>query len=190
MATTEPIRSKKYVKQLAAYYQHAGNYRNYLLVVMGLHTALRISDLLRLQWDNVYDFKKHEIRRDICLTEQKTGKSKKIALNKHIVRALKQYAPEAAKSGHYLIENKNTGKAISRVQAYRIIRAAADALELGRVSCHSLRKTFGYHAWKTGVSPVIIMDIYNHNSLAVTRRYLGVTQDEKNEVYLGLNYSA
>jgi transposase len=38
------------------------------------------------------------------------------------------------------------GKAIGRVQAYRIIKTAADALELGRVSCHSLRKTFGYHA--------------------------------------------
>jgi site-specific recombinase XerD len=85
-------------------------------------------------------------------------------------------AAKKAKPGGFIIENPHAGKAISRIQAYRLIRAAAE--ELGfqqRVSCHSLRKTFGYHAWKSGVSPVVLMEIYNHSSLAVTRRYLGVT---------------
>ncbi|GHV44323.1 hypothetical protein FACS1894204_01270 [Synergistales bacterium] len=77
--------------------------------------------------------------------------------------------------------------AISRVQAYRIVRAAAEALGFRfRVSCHSLRKTFGYFAWKFGISPAVIMEIYNHSSFAVTRRYLGVTQEDKDEVYLKL----
>ena len=84
-------------------------------------------------------------------------------------------------------KTKKSGKPISRVQAYRIIRVASEAVDLDiPASCHSLRKTFGYHAWKDGVSPAVIMEIYNHSSLSVTRRYLGVTQDDKNEVYLGL----
>jgi len=87
--------------------------------------------------------------------------------------------------------NEQTGKAISRIQAYRIIRAAAEALRLpNRVSCHSLRKTLGYHAWKGGVSPAVIMEIFNHSSLSVTRRYLGVSQDDKNSVYLGLSFTS
>ena len=191
MATTQPIRNKRQIKELMDFYLHKGQLRNYLLVIFSIHTALRISDLLSLRWDEVYDFDKRKVRGCIQITESKTKKSKTIALNKAIVRALTLYAVTAAAKGKTIFENKQTGKPISRVQAYRLIRAASETLGFGeRVSCHSLRKTFGYHAWKSGVSPVVIMDIYNHTSLAVTRRYLGVTQDDKNAVYLGLNLTA
>ena len=189
MATTQPIRNKNQVRQLAEYYLKRGQIRNYVLVTLGVHTALRISDLLRLRWEDVYDFENKRIRETIEIVEKKTRKHKTIALNKALIGALAMLASAAA-PGRFIIENVRTGKAISRVQAYRIIRAASEALKFqNRVSCHSLRKTFGYHAWKSGVSPAVIMEIYNHSSLAVTRRYLGVTQDDKNAVYLGLTFS-
>ena len=184
MATTEPIRDKRQARELADYYLRKGQLRNYTLIVMGVHTALRISDLLRLRWDDVYDFDQRRVRKSINITEKKTKKSKTIELNDRIITALTIYAPSAASKGAFIIENPKTRKAISRIQAYRIIRDAGEAIKLSqRVSCHSLRKTFGYFAWKSGVSPAIIMEIYNHSSLAVTRRYLGVTQDDKNSVY-------
>jgi integrase len=190
MATTEPIRSKRQVRELAAYYLQRGQLRNHCLIVLGVHTALRVSDLLRLRWDDVYDFERRRVRQSIVLTEKKTGKTKIIALNKGAIRALTLYAAQAAKQSGFLIENGKTGKAISRIQAYRVIRAAAEAIKLQiRVSCHSLRKTFGYHAWKSGVSPAVIMEIYNHSSFAVTRRYLGVAQDDKNTAYMKLDFA-
>ena len=189
MAATQPIRGKHQIRELAEYYLRKGQLRNYALVTLGLYTALRISDLLHLCWEDIYDFDNNHVRDTIDIVELKTKKPKTIALNKAIVRALTLYAATAAAKGKPVIENKRTGKAISRIQAYRLIRAACEALQFKyRVSCHSLRKTFGYHAWQNGVSPVVIMDIYNHSSLAVTRRYLGVTQDDKNAVYLGLDF--
>jgi integrase len=191
MAMTEPIRNKAQVRALADYYLNCGQYRNCCLILLSIHTALRVSDLLRLRWDDVYNFETKRIRSNITVTEKKTGKTNIIALNKRALQVLRRYAAQAAKPGGFLIVNDRTGKAISRIQAYRIVSAAARALKLQcRVSCHSLRKTFGYHAWKNGVSPAVIMEIYNHSSFAVTRRYLGVTQDDKNTAYMRLNFSA
>ena len=186
MAATHPIRDKRQVRELANYFLCKGQLRNHCLVVLGVHTALRISDLLRLKWDDVYDFERGVVRSSIVLVEKKTRKSKTVALNNKAISALQIFSHNAA-DGRFLFENLQTHRAISRVQAYRIIRSAAQTLFIDtRVSCHSLRKTFGYHAWKNGASPVVIMEIYNHSSLAVTRRYLGVTQDDKDVVYLKL----
>jgi integrase len=192
MAVTEPIRDKHQVKALADYYLRRGQTRNYILILLGVHTALRISDLLRLRWRDVYDFQRKSVRSSFCLTEKKTHKTKTVALNKKAVRALKRYAAQQHTGPEgFLFQSRHTHRAIGRIQAYRIIRAAAEALGWeNHVSCHSLRKTFGYHAWKVGVSPAVIMEIYNHSSFSVTRRYLGVTQDDTKEVYLKLSFLA
>ena len=189
MSFTEPVRDKKKVAALMAFYRLRGQLRNHLLIVAAVHTALRISDLLRLTWDDVYDFKRRRFKSHIRLTEHKTGKSKAVAVHSAVKAALLMCRASAA-PGKPLFMNKRTGRAISRIQAYRLIRSAAESLEFAEpVSCHSLRKTFGYHAWKDGVSPAVIMELYNHSSMAVTRRYLGVAQEDKDAVYLGLKFA-
>jgi len=191
MATTQPIRDKKQTKELAKYFFERGEIRNYVMVVLAMHTGLRIGDILKLTWEDVYDFKQNRVKDAITITEKKTRKPKTIKFGNKILKALGHYAKTNAKSGCFLIENTRTSKAISRIQAYRIIRKAAEKLKFAlKVSCHSLRKTFGYHAWKTGTSPVLIMKIFNHSSLAVTERYLGITQDDMDIVYLSMKLVA
>lgn len=188
MAATEPIRDKKQLRALANYYLEKKQFRNYTLIIMGIYTALRISDLLQLKWSDVYDEQKQSFCTHVSLTEQKTRKTKTIALNKQVLDALQQYYPY--RHGKYIFAgNRKDGNAISRVQAWRIIHDAV--VEVGisdKISCHSLRKTWGYHAWTSGqVSPVVIMDIYNHSNYEVTRRYLGVAQDDLDQAYLNIN---
>ena len=190
MATTEPIRNKQQVKAITGYYLRRGQIRNHALIVMGIHTALRISDMLRLTWEDVYDFANNCPRREIFIVEKKTGKSKIIAVNQSVIGAITQLFNQINPApNNFLFAHPSQNKAISRIQAYRILRAAAEKACVDVVvSCHSLRKTFGYHLLKKGISLAIIMDIYNHSSYAITRRYLGVTQDDKNSAYLELKY--
>ncbi|MCL2047461.1 MAG: tyrosine-type recombinase/integrase [Defluviitaleaceae bacterium] len=182
MSLTEPIRSPIAVRRLLKSLQN--HPRNYVLVSLCLHTALRISDILRLGTNDVYDFSTGKPCTEISLTENKTKKHKTIALHKNVISALKKYRSQA-KPNAPLILNAHTGNAISRVQAYRIISLAAK--DIGqRISCHSLRKTFGYHSWQNGVCPIIVMNIYNHSSMKITERYLGIQQDHLNTAYLAL----
>ena len=185
MATTEPIRSKDELRSLAEYFLENQKYRNYALIVLGVHTTLRISDLLHLKWTDVYDEERKKFRSHLLTTEHKTSKQKSIALNRKAIDALSLFYPH--RKSEWIFVSRNGGNApITRQQAWRIIKDACTKLGIeGTIACHSLRKTWGYHAWTDhNVSPVVIMDIYNHSNYEVTRRYLGVAQDDLDEAYL------
>ena len=190
MATTQPIRDKRHISEMASYYLKQGKLRNYLLIVMGVHIGLRVSDLLRLRRGDVYDYGRGAFCSHLTLTERKTGKLKTIALNKRVLSALALcFGGEIGSAEDFLFPNNRKNRAaIGRTQAWRIVRDAATAIGLACcIGVHGLRKTMGYHLWKAGVHAVMLMDIYNHTSFSVTKRYLGITQDERDKVYLSLS---
>ncbi len=196
MNTAQPIRKAEDLLRFKKYYRDQNpNKRNYLLIVAGLNTALRSSDVLRLRWGDVYDFRKGICREHLFITEQKTEKDSLILINQNMREALEEYREYLSKikrvpdEGQFLFESsKREGQPISRVQAFRIVKEAADACHLdGIISCHSLRKTFGYYAWKQGIQPALLMNIYNHSSFQVTIRYLGIEQDDRDQIFQQIN---
>ena len=190
MSTTQPIRDKEALRKFKNFYKtQKPNPRNYAIIVLGLNTALRISDILNLTSEMVYDHNK--VREHIVVKEQKTGKINRILLNREVRKALNLYRHFLVKSAAYKTGNPYlfpspyvSQRPLSRYQVYRMIRNAAESVEIQeKVSCHSLRKTFGYHAWKQSVPPAMLMDIYNHSSYQITKRYLGIDQDDKDQVF-------
>lgn len=184
MSTTQPIRNQKLLHAFKDYYRSTTpNIRNYTLIILGLNTALRISDVLCLTWDDIFD--DSQMKKHLTIREQKTGKENCIFLNSEVQQTLQEYACKTNKTGIYLFPSPTKQNApLSRYQAYRIIRSAAEHVGLdGHISCHSLRKTFGYQAWKQGVQPALLMNIYNHSSYRITLKYLCIEQDDKDEVF-------
>ena len=91
-------------------------------------------------------------------------------------------------SDYLFCKNTDRQHPINRSQAYRIVKeAAAQTTNSRMVSCHSMRKTFGYHAWKQGAQPARLMGLFNHSSYDVTKRYLEIEQDKKDSVYLKID---
>lgn len=188
---TTPIRHKEEIEQIKQYFLDKQNYRDYALFVLGINTALRISDIINLQWNEVYNFEQQKYREHLIVQEQKTGKRACVAINKSCVNALsllKEHNKENLQNGYIFCSGDDACKHISRNRAWHIIKkAAADNHIDGNISCHSLRKTFGYHAWQTGIPPALIMEIYNHSNINITKRYLSINQDEKDKLFNQLN---
>jgi integrase len=182
MKTAEPLRNKKDIDKLKNYFYERGEYRNYLLVIICLNTALRISDVLNIKWSDMCSENGKKIYSHLKLKEKKTGKAQSVYINKSIKTALRLFIKKGGMQHSYIFTS-NGNKPLDRTCVHKILQKAGNATGIPHISCHSLRKTFGYQAWKQGVQPAVLMSIYNHSSFEITKRYLGIIQDDKDDVY-------
>ena len=95
MKLTQPIRDIVELDKIKKYYCDVKpNKRNYLLIVCGLNTALRISDILKLRWKDVYNESLLSFKSHIDVKEKKTGKKTTIFINDNLKEALASYLKE------------------------------------------------------------------------------------------------
>lgn len=188
MVRTEPIKDKRDIVRLLDFYLNKNN-RNYLLISMGFYMALRISDILSMEWGDVLT-RDGEVVEKLYIREQKTGKINEISVNEELSAAISLYAAETADKTGYIFKGRDPKKHLYRTQAYRIVKTAVKELGIkGNISTHSLRKTVGYRIYESGEPPVLIMKIFNHSSFDITKRYLCIDQYEKDKVFMELSYT-
>ncbi|MEX5520004.1 site-specific integrase [Bacillus cereus] len=176
----QPIRSKRDIDKMKK--ALAGKPRDLLLFIFGINSALRISDILKLKVGDVRG------KESISLKETKTRKSKRFHLNGSIKKAVAELIPPTASNEDWLFPSRKGDKAISRIQAYRILNAAADRAGLNiEIGTHTLRKTFAFHAYKNGTDLALLQTILNHSSQRETLVYLCIEQKQIDDVYIEIN---
>jgi integrase len=189
--TVQPIRDVKKIDSIKRILW-TQNLRDWLLFSIGINSGLRVSDLLKLKVKDVLN-SKGKINEYIIVKEQKTGKGKRFPINKTSQKAIREYlASREYNSDTYLFESRKkdrdgNSRPISRIQAYEIINSAARRVGIeDPIGTHTMRKTFGYHAYHNGCSVELLQQIFNHAAPSVTLRYIGITQDDIDNVYFSL----
>ena len=187
MEFVQPIRDKNQIEAMKKVLK-ASSLRDFALFTLGINSGLRISDLLKLQVLDVTD-EKAKINDRISLREKKTGKLKAFPIGETTKKALKEYLSSVSLDPEQPLFPSRKGKGpLTRQQAYRILNSAARMVGVkDQIGTHTLRKTFGYHAYKDGHDITRIQKLLNHSTPTVTLAYIGITQDELDDVYLTLN---
>lgn len=169
-------------------------YRDAMLIASGCFLGLRISDLLRLRWSHLFNEK-------LVLSEKKTGKERVLRVNPR----LKELASECLSvlevddPREFIFGSRKYGQhsPMTRQMAFKILKDCKTQYNLKSAetfSTHSLRKTFGRRIWlqecekgRGEQALMLLQDVFGHSSMAITKRYLGIRQDEILSVYDSLN---
>ena len=166
------------------------NYRISLLIGCGIFFGLRISDLLRLNWNMLLNKEAKFI-----MIEKKTGKRREVKINREFQKHIK----DCYQALH--IENldepcflSTKGKPYSVQWINIVFKELKDYynLKIDRFSTHSLRKTFGRKVFESSdnaeLALVKLMELFNHSSVSITKRYLGLKQEEILQTYDCLSF--
>ena len=162
-----------------------GNYKMSLLIALGCFTGLRISDILALTWEQILNTE------EFTITEKKTGKKRVLRLNPQLqqhIQECHEHIHPLKDTSYILVSQKGTVFTIQRINVILKEIKKKYRLKVKNFSCHSLRKTFGRQVYNMNsenseLALVKLMELFNHSSIAITKRYLGLRQEEILETY-------
>ena len=176
MNYVQPIRSKEKIEEMKQELKKNGT-RDYLLFIIGINTGLRISDIIKLQVQDILNSDR-TLKTHIEITEQKTNKRKRFKLNPIWAEELYQYIKNMDMEDYIFKSRNGVNRPITRVRAYTILNKTARKVGIkDEIGTHTLRKTFGYWFYQRTKDVALLQQIFNHSSPSITLRYIGINQD-------------
>ena len=167
------------------------NYKYCLLITIGVFTGLRISDLLSLRYSDLLT------RETFSIREKKTKKQRSIKVNKD----LKEIIQRIVKKTNVIDLNKQIfinrfgtkpmDKSYVNLKLKEIMKLYRIKVD-GNISTHTFRKTLGRRVMEvnnySNESLVLLMELFGHSSMSITKRYLGIREQEIHNVYDSLTF--
>ncbi len=156
--------------------------RNKALFVLGVRTGFRISELLSLRVQDVWQHgqvaDRATVRRS-CMKRKVEGRT--VVLHPEAKAALMHWLVAAKLTrGPLFPSRKDPAQAITRVQAWRILEEAYTANGLrGQLGTHAMRKTFANRVYeKLGRDLVKTQRALGHKNINSTVSYLSFREEE------------
>lgn len=173
-------------KSLISKLERDGENKYCLLISIGVFTGLRIGDLLQLR------FSQFETGETFTIVEKKTKKTRKIKINQDLQSILMRLKRKMSitDNDQFIFINRYGIKPIDRswvnVSLKRIFKKYKIEIE-GNISSHMFRKTLGNRVLKlnnySNEYIVLLMELFGHSSMAITKKYLGIREKEILGVY-------
>jgi integrase len=167
------------------------NYKFCLLISIGVFTGLRISDLLSLTYSDLLS------NETFTLREMKTKKQRSIKVNKDLKEIVSRIVSKSniINLNQLIFINKYGTKSIDKsyvnVKLKELVKKYRIKLD-GNVSTHTFRKTLGRRVMEvnnySNESLVLLMELFGHSSMGITKRYLGIREQEIHNVYDSLTF--
>ena len=167
------------------------NYKFCLLISIGVFTGLRISDLLSLTYSDLLS------NETFTLREMKTKKQRSIKVNKDLKDIVSRIVSKSniTNLNQLIFINKYGTKSIDKsyvnVKLKELVKKYRLKLD-GNVSTHTFRKTLGRRVMEvnnySNESLVLLMELFGHSSMNITKRYLGIREQEIHNVYDSLTF--
>lgn len=199
----EPLKNVDDIERISQYLVSEGRYRDNMLFIVGINFGLRVSDLLTLRFGHLID-DSFRFKTTFPILEKKTKKTRKVKKNRYItindavmdaVTLYLEHHPSKLDDYMFKGEGNRSGhknEPMHRNQVERILKGVVADLGIEvHASTHMLRKTFAYHQMMmSGNSPrklLLLQKMFGHSSTMQTLDYIGLTMEEMQEAYAGLN---
>lgn len=149
--------------------------RDVFLFLIGINSGLRMSDIVKLKKKDILSAKNPRI------VEQKTGKTRILYLSS-LQDLIQEYTKDLNPEEYLFPSTKGGHLEVNTV--YQMFQKVAKLLGRDDIGTHTLRKTFGYHYYKKTKDVATLMEIFGHSSEKITKRYIGINEDEISETLL------
>jgi integrase len=168
-----------------------GHYKFCLLISIGVSTGLRISELLNLTYSDLLSYD------TFTFIETKSKRKKSVKINKDLKKIVNRIFLKSniTDLNQFIFINKYGTKPIDK--SYVNVKLKELFLKYrikvdGDISTHTLRKTFGIRVMEvnnySNESLDFLRELFGHFNTGITKKYLGLEEQEIKNVYDSLNF--